>query len=123
MQPPDLGYYTVDDRVGPGCTRLNPEAWRDRWQERAMSRRRDVGAPTWGKGGVPVMDMTVGGDTYEGLASLDTRPLQQVPTEQGAFNIPYGEDPSVGYMPSVAALTMLPYADQRRSGISDRYYK
>ena len=123
MQPRDLGYYTVDDRVGPGCTRLNTETWRDRWQERAMSRRRDVGAPTWGKNGVPVMDMTVGGDNFEGLASLDTRPLQQVQTEQGPINIPYGADESVGYTPSIAALTVAPYIDQRRSGISDRYYK
>ena len=123
MVPPDLGYYTVDDRVNPGCMLANPNALRDRWQDRTMTRRRDIGPPKFGKGGVPTCDMTVGSDNFEGIAAMDSRPLELIHTEQGPIRLPFGQPPDVSYMPSVLALNALPYTDSRRTGISDRYYR
>ena len=114
MIPPDLGEYTVEDY--PGCNAMGA------LQERAP-RRRDVNAPTWGNGGVATQDMMVGTDNFEGLAQLDRRQLQSIPTEQGVVRLPYGDVGNVSYMPSVTVLQGLKSTGSRISGISDRYYR
>ena len=120
MVPPDLGYYTVDDRANPGCglsqsTAVGP-------QERAP-RRRDVMPPTWGRGGVPTVDTCNGRDVPGTLAAREMRSLETVVTEQGPIQLPFGPSNEVTYMPSSDTLMALPFTGTRRSGISDRYYK
>ena len=63
-----------------------------------------------------------GVDNVNGIASLDTRPMQRIATEQGVIELPY-ETNDVGYMPSAMLLNSLPEADTRLTGISDRYYR
>ena len=78
---------------------------------------------TYGGGGVPTQDTTIGTDNIEGLAALDRRPLQDLATEQGLIRLPKGDVPSVDYMPTIEILECLPFTGTRRSAISDRYYR
>ena len=109
MIPPDLGTYTVDER--PMCV--------SNWE----LRRRDVGRPKWGQGGIPTQTTCAPTDNFAGIASDEMRPLQTLETEQGPVALPFGPNTSTGYMPTSVALQVAPFADSRRSGISDRYYK
>lgn len=83
--------------------------------------------PKWELGkqcGVPTQSTCVGYDTSGNmLADTEKRQLQTIATEQGPIRLPYGDMGEVGYMPSTDALRMIPYADTRRTGFSDRYYK
>ena len=110
MVPPDLGRYYVEDKFM--CVRGS------KWTDDA--RRRDV-TGTFGSG-VPTQTHTVGRDTVTTLASVDTRPNELLPTEQGTIALPYGPIAN-GWMPTVAALQAAPYNDSRFTAISDRYFR
>ena len=111
MIPPDVGTYTVCQK--PMCL--------SNWE--LAPRRRDVGRPTWGKGGVPTQDTCVAQDNLDGLAGPEMRALEVLATEQGYVKLPKGSTPSGGYMPSALTLRDLPWTDSRRTAISDRYYR
>lgn len=117
MVPPDLGEYTVED--SKWCNAMGAR----RSQGLPEARRRDLNHPTWGNGGVATQDMMVGTDNFEGLAQLDRRPLQSIPTEQGVVRLPYGDVGDVSYMPSAAVLQGLKSTGSRISAISDRYFR
>ena len=110
MIPPDLGTYTVEDKFK--CA--NGSKWTD------DMRRRDVKG-SFGAG-VPTQRYTQGGDNFAKIASLETRPMEHLRTEQGPVALPYGPIPN-GWMPSIADLQAAPYLDSRRTAISDRYYR
>jgi len=63
------------------------------------------------------------GDNIEGIAELDGRPVEEIATEQGLIRLPYGAVADISYTPSAAVLELLPHSDDRRTVISDRYYK
>lgn len=87
-------------------------------------RRSDVLAGQWVRPSVSAGVTHVPGfDNLAGIASLDARPTEQVMTEQGPIRIGFGPSPHVGYVPSTAALSVVPHLDTRRTGISDRYYR
>ena len=87
-----------------------------------LPRRRDTGKPTWGSGGVPTVDTQSARDNVVGLASVDTRALETVLTEQGPVRLPYGMDADLSYMPSSRTLNSI-WNDSRLMGISDRYFR
>ena len=85
-------------------------------------RRPDVAKPKWTAkmAGPAVMSHRKGAF---GIAEVDPRPTQLVTTEQGPIVLGRGPVSSKGWMPSVADLESVPYADTRRTAISDRYYR
>ena len=104
MVPRETGEYTI---------------W-DRGVCKSEQRRKDCNAPKWG--GVPTVD-TRAGDNTEGIAQLDSRPLQDIVTEQGLVRLPYGELANAGGLPSTCLLDILPFTGSRHTEISDRYYR
>tara|TARA_B110000046_G_C12985741_1_gene395535 strand:+ start:764 stop:1057 length:294 start_codon:yes stop_codon:yes gene_type:complete len=97
MVPPDLGEYTVD--VRPRC-----------------------GGKEFG-GGVPMQDWSTPQDNFDGIASKQSRPMQQLATEQGHVRLAWGPTPQLGFMPTWSEIRALIGTDTRRTAISDRYYK
>jgi hypothetical protein len=86
-------------------------------------RRRDTGPSNWGQAGPVRQTHCVGMDNLQGIASVDMRAVESVMTEQGPVILPVGPLPGIGYQPSVAALSVAPFVDSRRTAISDRYYR
>ena len=109
LTPPDLGYYTVDDRsrcMGGG--KMNDDV-----------RRKDIGRMRW-PNGAPRADMEPSPD---GLAQRTERPLRAFATEAGPVELPSGPGSDVTFMPSSYVLDTVFFSDSRRTGISDRYYR
>lgn len=110
---PYPGYYTDANAERPLCLSNGELA----------PRRRDVGMPNWGKHtAIPSVTHCEAMDNFAGIASKSMRPLETVMTENGPISVPFGPT-TVGYMPSVATLSLAPYVDTRSTGISDRYYR
>lgn len=107
ISAPDLGAYTVQDP--PMCLSNGDRA----------PRRRDLNRPEWGRSGVPTQDMI----SDNGIGVPDKRPLQVCYTEQGPVRLPFGDFSFKGFMPNSALLNALPYADTRRTAISNRYFR
>ena len=87
-------------------------------------RRKDAGRPQWNPHRPYAKVSTIGAmDNFAGLASKDDRPVEVFQTEQGPIALGCGERGDVTWMPTVSALNVAPYTDNRISGISDRYFK
>jgi len=73
--------------------------------------------------GLPTQTHSAGQDNLAGIASTCLRPKQTVQTEQGPIALAFGPEGDVSWTPTTAALSVAPYADSRRTAISDRYYR
>lgn len=111
LTPPDLGFYTVDDRSRcKGGGKMNDDV-----------RRKDIGRMRWSNG-VPAMDVEQAIDAMH-LPQPTKRPLQRCMTEAGPVDVPTGPELNVTYMPGSWELATVFERDSRLTGISDRYYR
>jgi hypothetical protein len=111
MVPPDLGEYTVEDKV---ICALGTDDYR----------RKDVTPVMWKTvNGTPVVSHVQAMDNTVGLASRDHRMMETVATEHGHIALGRGAVTNDTWMPTVADLRGAPYTDTRFTAISDRYYR
>jgi hypothetical protein len=111
MVPPDLGEYTVEEKFTCDIG-MND------------NRRKDVTPVMWKTvNGTPTMRHIHAMDNTVGLASIDHRPTETVPTEQGPISIGRGAIANVTWMPTIADLNTAPFSDTRLTAISDRYFR
>ena len=86
-------------------------------------RRPDVGKPGYMKGdGAPQQTHRKGVDNLSGIASVETRPLEMLFTEQGPVKLPYGPGHRF-YTPTSSEINTARITDFAISGISDRYFR
>ena len=83
----------------------------------------DVWAKRTGRGKTCEWLFTEPLDNLAGLASRDPRESALYVTERGPVRLAYGGSNVTGFMPTSAALSMLPSVDTRITAISDRYYR